>query len=91
MSIGADFLTEIFEESIVLIFHKRDDVILTRTFVNRGSSFFCCLFHRGSTDDLFSLQMSSGVVWQTRDLHLSRNTFYVSVESSSLLLHSIET
>ena len=34
------------------------------------------LFHRGSTDDLL-LQISSGVVCQTRDLHLSRNTLYL--------------
>ena len=40
------------------------------------SSFVCCLVHRGSTDDLL-LQISSGVVWQTRDLHLSRNTLYL--------------
>ena len=36
-------------------------------------SFVCCLVHRGSTDDLLLLQISSCVVWQTRDLHLSRN------------------
>ena len=41
------------------------------------SSFACCLVHRGSTDALLLLQISSGVVWQTRDLHLSRNTFYL--------------
>ena len=40
------------------------------------SSFFCCLGHRGSTDDLL-LPISSGVVWQFRDLHLSRNTLYM--------------
>ena len=43
--------------------------------------------HRGS---MFLLQISSGVVWQTKDLHLSHNTLYRSVESSSLLLHSIK-
>ena len=36
----------------------------------------CCLFHWGSTDDLL-LQISSGVVCLTRDLHLSRNTLYL--------------
>ena len=41
------------------------------------SSFVCCLVHRRSTDDLLLLQISSGVVWQTRDLHLSRNTLYL--------------
>ena len=41
------------------------------------SSFVCCLVHRGSTDDLLLLQISSGVVWQNRDLHLSRNTLYL--------------
>ena len=35
------------------------------------SSFVCCLVYRGVTDDLLLLQISSGVVWQTRDLHLS--------------------
>ena len=39
--------------------------------------FVCCLVNRGSTDDLLLLQISSGVVWQTRDLHLSRNTLYL--------------
>ena len=47
--------------------------------------FVCCLvhrgstddFHRGSTDDFLLLQLFSGVVWQTRDLHLSRNTLYL--------------
>ena len=34
----------------------------------------CCLVHRDSTNDLPYLQISSGVVWQTRDLHLSHNT-----------------
>ena len=41
------------------------------------SSFVCCLAHWGSTDDLLLLQISSGVVWQTRDLHLSCNTLYL--------------
>ena len=31
----------------------------------------------GSTDDLLFLHISSGVVWQTRDLHLSHNTLYL--------------
>ena len=42
----------------------------------------CFLVHRGSIDDLL-LKISSGVVCQTRELHLSRNT-------SSLLLHSFD-
>ena len=33
--------------------------------------------YRGSTYDLLLLQISSGFVWQTRDLHLSRNTLYL--------------
>ena len=33
--------------------------------------------YRGSTDDLLLLQIASGVVWQTRDFHLSRNTLYL--------------
>ena len=37
-------------------------------------AFVCCLVHRGSTD---LLQISSGVVSQTRDLHLSHNTLYL--------------
>ena len=36
MLIEADFLTEIFDESIVLIFHEKADVVLTRKYVNRG-------------------------------------------------------
>ena len=32
------------------------------------SSFVCCLVHRGSTDDLLLLQISSGVAWKSRDL-----------------------
>ena len=43
-----------------------------------GSELFvCCLVHRGSTDDLILLQISSGVVRQSRDLQLSRNTLYL--------------
>ena len=30
-----------------------------------------------STDDLLLLQISSGVVWQIRDLYLSHNTLYL--------------
>ena len=30
-----------------------------------------------STDDILLLLISSGVVWQTRDLHLSHNTLYL--------------
>ena len=45
------------------------------------SSFVCCLVHRCSIDDLLLLQISNGVVWQTRDLHLSRNTLYLFASS----------
>ena len=39
--------------------------------VGCGQSFFvCCLVNWGSTDNLLLLQISRGVVWQTRDLHL---------------------
>ena len=31
----------------------------------------------GSTDDLLLLQIFSGVVWQTVDLHQSHNTLYL--------------
>ena len=41
------------------------------------SSFVCCLVHTGSTDDLLLLQISSGGVWQSRDLQLSRSTLYL--------------
>ena len=41
------------------------------------SSFVCCLVNRSSTDDLLLLQTSSGIVWQSRDIHLSRNTLYM--------------
>ena len=40
-------------------------------------SFVCCLVHRGSTDDLLLIPISSGAVWQSRNLHLSRNTLYL--------------
>ena len=36
-----------------------------------------CLVHRGSTDDLLLFQISSGVVWQSMDLQLSRSTLYL--------------
>ena len=54
------------------------------------TTFVCCLVYQGSTDDPLLLQISSGVVWKTRELHLSRNTLYL-FESSSLLFHSIKT
>ena len=41
------------------------------------SSFVCCLVHRGSTDELLLLQISSSFVCQTRDLHLSRSPLYL--------------
>ena len=43
-----------------------------------GPELFCLLLvHRGSSDGLHFLQISSYVVWQTRDLHLSHNTLYL--------------
>ena len=48
-----------------------------------------CLVHRGSTGDLILLQIYSGVVWQSRHVQLFTQ-HVVSVESSSLLLHSIK-
>ena len=41
------------------------------------SSFLCCLDQRNSTDCLLLLQISSGVVWQSRDLQLSCTTLYL--------------
>ena len=41
------------------------------------SSFVCCLVQRSSTDDLLLLQNPSGVVRQTKDLHLSRKALYL--------------
>ena len=41
------------------------------------SSFVCCLVHRGSTDDILLLQISSCVDWQAWDLHMSCNTLYL--------------
>ena len=38
--------------------------------------FVCCLVHRGSNDDIL-LQISSVVVWQSRNLQLSHNTSYL--------------
>ena len=35
------------------------------------------MVHRGSTDELLLLQISSGVVWQARDLHLSHNMLFL--------------
>ena len=40
-------------------------------------SFVCCLVHRDSTDDLLLFQISRGVVWQSRDLQMSRKTLYL--------------
>ena len=37
----------------------------------------CCLVQRGSTDDLLLLQVSSGVVWQSRDLQLLCKIVYL--------------
>ena len=41
------------------------------------SSFVCCLVHRGLTNYFLLLRISNGVVWQTRDLHLSCNALYL--------------
>ena len=43
------------------------------------TSFVCCLVHRGSSDDLRLLQFFSCIVWQSRDLQLSRNTLYLLI------------
>ena len=54
------------------------DSLMAQTLIGWDrSSFVCCLVHRGSTDDLMLLQISSGVVWPTRDLHLSRNALHL--------------
>ena len=37
----------------------------------------CCSVHRGSTNDLVLLQISSGAVLQTKDYNLSHNTLYL--------------
>ena len=37
----------------------------------------CCFVHRGSTDNLLLLQISSDVVWQSMDIQLSRNMLYL--------------
>ena len=54
-------------------------ILYSKTGVYRvgTGAFVCCLVHRGSTDDLLLLKISSGVVWQTRDLDLSHNTLYL--------------
>ena len=39
MLIEAEFLIEIFVESIVLIFHKRADVVLTRNYIKIEADF----------------------------------------------------
>ena len=57
---------------------RASDSMMLFILVGWDRSFFvCCLVHRSSTYDLLLLQKSSGVVWQTRDLHLSRNTLYL--------------
>ena len=45
--------------------------------LNKDIIIIIIIVHRGSTDDLLLLQISSGVVWQSRDLQLSRNTLYL--------------
>ena len=42
------------------------------------SLFVCCLVHRGSIGGSLILQVFSGVVWQYKDLQLSRNMLYLS-------------
>ena len=41
------------------------------------SSYVCCLVHWESTDNLLLLHVFGGVVWQSRDLQLSCNTFHL--------------
>ena len=60
-------------------------------FVGIGA-FVCCLVQRGSTDDLILLQISSSVVSQTRDLHLSHNTLYLlSYRLCFFIVHALES
>ena len=72
-----------------------DDLLIFPKILNKGT----ILRHVATTtvfkvsdqdtiDDLFLLHISSRVVWQSRDLQLSRNTLHLL--SSSLLLHSIK-
>ena len=59
------------------VYRASDSMIAIKLFIFVGwdrSSFVCCLIHRGSTDDLLLLQISSGVIRQSRDFQLSRNT-----------------
>ena len=46
----------------------------------------CCLVYWSSTGDLLLLQISSGVIWQSRDLQLSRYTLYVLSDSWSFFI-----
>ena len=65
--------------SCSLLFYYFYDGLELNLFIIVGyvrSYFVCCLVNRGSTYDIL-LQISSGVVWQNRDLHLSRNTLYL--------------
>ena len=39
--------------------------------------FRVCKIQVGSTSDLLSLQISTGVLWQSKDIQLSRNTLYL--------------
>ena len=55
--------------------------------VGTGLSPVCCFVIRGSTDVFFSVRISSGVVLQPKDLHVSQ--CIVSVESLSLTHHRL--
>ena len=62
----------------------RDIVTMNNHCILTSCSFVCCLVHRGSTEDLPLLQIPSVVVWQSRDLQLSRSTMYMYLLSPHL-------
>ena len=71
-TIGKNRLVEVrdvYDECKHLHYHCADDCMLCRNLT---------IVVEGPTDDLLLLQLSSGVVLQTRDLHLSHNTLYLS-------------
>ena len=61
-----------------LVGRVSDSMMARPKAIHLSCSFVCCLVHRSSTDDLLLLQILSGVIsgvlWQTRDLHLSHST-----------------
>ena len=71
----------------IIIFYDGPDLNLCISVGWGRSSVVCCLVHRGSTDDLPLLQISSGVVLTELGAPTVKQ-HVVSVESSTLLLHS---